>query len=155
MEKDVLSFEKIRVNQDLIDEVWSLDPRNLEHIDGIKLSSYAMVLAQYLIYFTSQRNKSKAESVKLTRYIDRRVSLLLSQNKDFMKEYKTKAAATDYLITTQEDLMESQSRLEAIQQELMHIEGVDKQISELIATLKRELTRRENELYTVRQERRN
>jgi hypothetical protein len=49
--------------------------------------------------------------------------------------------------------MESQTRLDEIDQELLYIEGVDKSIGELIATLKRELTRRENELYAVRMER--
>jgi hypothetical protein len=33
------------------------------------------------------------------------------------------------------------------------VDGIDKTVSELIATFKRELTRRENELYTTRRER--
>jgi hypothetical protein len=155
MNKDVLSFENIKINQDLIDEIWNFDARTLDQVDGVKLSIYAVALSQYLIYFTFQRNKSKAESVKLTRYIDRTVSLILSQDKELNKKYKTKAAATDYIISTNIDLMDAQTKLESIQMELMHIEGVDKSISELIATIKRELTRRENELYAIRQERRN
>jgi len=43
--------------------------------------------------------------------------------------------------------------MEALQDELLLLEGIDKTISELIATFKRELTRRENELYATRQER--
>jgi hypothetical protein len=127
----------------------------MDQISGIKLSTYATALAQYLIYFTFQRNKDKAESVKLTRYIDRTVSLILSGDKELLKKYKTKTAATDYIISTNEKLMEAQTKLEATQLGLMQIEGIDKSIGELIATIKRELTRRENELYAIRQERKN
>jgi hypothetical protein len=155
MNEDVLSFEKVKVDRDLIDEIWQFNPRDLENLDGIKLSIYAVALAQYLIYFASQRNKDKAESIKLTRYIDRTVSLILSGDKELLKKYKTKTAATDYIISTNIDLMEAQTKLEAIQLGLMQIDGIDKSISELIATIKRELTRRENELYSIRQERKN
>lgn len=155
MDKDVLSYESIKINQDLIDEIWQFDPRTLDQMGGIALSMYAVALAQYLIYFTFQRNKDKAEVYKLTKYIDRTVSLILSDDVALIKKYKTKTAAADYLISTNESLMEAQTKLEAIQLDLMKIDGIDKVISELIATIKRELTRRENELYTVRQERRN
>ena len=153
MNKDVLSFTKIKVNHDLLDEVWALDPKDIDHIDGSRLSSYALVLAQYLIYFTYQRNLSKAEQHRLNKYVDRTVSIILSD--DNTKKFKTKAAAYDYIVSTNTDLIAAQSKLEAIQKELIHIEGMDKAIGELIATLKRELTRRENELYQVRMERHN
>lgn len=155
MNKDVLSFENIRINQGLIDEIWNFDPRTLEQVDGIKLSIYAVALSQYLIYFASQKNKAKAEEFKLTKYIDRTVSLTLSSDKELLKKFKTKTAATDYIITTNESLIESQTKLEETKLELMQIQGVDKAISELIATIKRELTRRENELYAIRRERKN
>jgi len=71
------------------------------------------------------------------------------------KKFKTKAAALDYIISINEVLMDTQTKLDTVCDELMQIEGMDKVISELIATIKRELTRRENELYQVRRERRN
>lgn len=155
MNKDVLSFANIKVDHDLLDKIWKLDPKLLDHIDGAELSSYAMCLAQYLVYFTYQRNLSKAEQHRLTKYVDRTVSLIMTTNDNAeYKKFKTKAAATDFIISTNLDLMDSQSRLEAIQQELLQVEGMDKVVSELIATIKRELTRRENELYQVRMERR-
>jgi hypothetical protein len=152
MEKDVLSFTQVSLNNDLLTEIWKLDPRNLEHVEGIVLSSYALALSQYLIYFTYQKNLSRAEKHRLSKYINRRISLLIGSSE---RKFKTKAEAADYYISTETDLMDSQTKLEAIQKELMQIEGVDKAISELIATIKRELTRRENELYQVRAERRN
>jgi len=150
--EDMLSFEKIKVNSDLLNEVWKLNPADIDHIDGVKLSSYAIALAQYLIYFTFQRNKVKAEYHKLNKYIERTVSLIMTSD-DSLKKIKSKSSITDYVISTNESLMESQTRIDEIDQELMYIEGVDKSIGELIATLKRELTRRENELYAIRMER--
>lgn len=153
MNKDVLSFENIKINNDLINEIWKFDPRTLDSVDGVKLSSYAMALAQYLIYFTYQRNLTKAEVTKLSTYIDRTVSLTLADDSKLLKEHKTKKAATEYLVSVNMDLMEAQGKLDAFKTELMHTEGIDKVVSELIATIKRELTRRENELYQVRMER--
>lgn len=152
MHEDVLCYTQIKINNSLLNEIWSLDPRTLESIDGALLSSYALALSQYLIFFTYQKNLTLAEKYRLSKYIDRRVSLLIT---DKTKKFKTKAEATDYYVSTETDLMEYQSELEAVQKELFQIEGIDKVISELIATLKRELTRRENELYQVRMERRN
>lgn len=155
MDQDVLSFEKIRVDHELINEIWSFDPREMDQMDGAQLSMYAVALSQYLIYFAYQHNKAKAEEYKLTKYIDRTVTLILADDTDLLKTYKTKTAATEYLISTNESLMESQTKLEKIKLELMKIQGIDKAISELIGTIKRELTRRENELYSIRRERKN
>ena len=153
MDKDMLSFTKIQVNHDLLEEVWKFDPRRLDDISGTVLSSYSIVLAQYLIYFTYQRNIVKADVHRLHKMVDRTVSLILSKDKNLLKEYKTKSSAYDFLISTDSYLMGEQSKLDALNMELMHIDGIDKTVSELIATIKRELTRRENELYTVRMER--
>jgi len=154
MNPDVLSFQNIQINNDLLNEVWKFDPRTLDTLKGAKLSSYAMALAQYLIYFTYQRNLSKAEVHRLNTFIERTISLALSAEPSLLKEHKTKKAATEYLVSTDMKLMESQGKLEALRTELTQTEGMDKVISELIATIKRELTRRENELYQVRRERR-
>ena len=153
MNKDALSFENIQINNDLINEIWKFDPRTLDNVDGAKLSSYAMALAQYLIYFTYQRNLTKAEVTKLSTYIDRTISLTMTDDPDILKKHKTKTAATEYLVSTNMDLMEAQSKLDALKREITQTEGIDKVVSELIATIKRELTRRENELFQVRMER--
>jgi hypothetical protein len=153
MNEDVLSFSKIRVNHDVLNEVWTLDPRSLDTIAGPKLSSYAMALSQYIIYFVYEKNKTKAAVHKLTRHIDRTVTLILSTNEKILKEHKTKTAAKEFIISTDMSLMEAQTKLDKAQLELMEISGMEKHLSELVATIKRELTRREKELYSVRMER--
>ena len=154
MNNDVLSFENIKVSHDIIDEIWKLDPSQIDYIDSAKLSSYAVALSQYLIYFTFQRNKTKAEIHDLNKYVDRAVSLRLSESADLLKRFKTKVAATDYLVSMDTSLMEAQTKLDSLDMEMIRVDGIDKAVSDLISTLKRELTRRENELYQVRLERR-
>ena len=77
----------------------------------------------------------------------------IALDKDTLKRYKTKAAAVEFVISTSEALNQIRKDVDTLKEELMRVEGVDKMISDLIATFKRELTRRENELYTVRKER--
>lgn len=153
MNKDVLSYSQVRINNDFLKEIWTMDPKTLEGIDGAKLSAYAVALSQYIIFLKFQCNKAKAEMYRLTTYIERSISLALTDKPELSKKYGTKKAAADYLISTREDLMEAQGSLEALKQEDIQTEGMDKAISELIATIKRELTRRENELYQTRMER--
>ena len=155
MNKDVLSFNQIQINNDFLKEIWTMDPRGLDTIEGSKLSSYAIALSQYLIYLKYECNKTKAEIYRLNTYIDRTISLCLSTSPKLVREYGTKKAATEYLLTTDDELIESQSKLESLKIEDITMEGMDKVLSELIATIKRELTRRENELYQVRMERKN
>lgn len=154
MDKDVMSFTKIKVNNDLLEEIWKFDPRKLDDLKGNTLSSYSLALAQYLVYFTYQRNITKANMHRMNKLVDRTISLILSEDKELLKKYKTRSSAVDFLISTNSFLMETQSELDILNMELMRISGIDKTISELIATIKRELTRRENELYTTRMERR-
>jgi hypothetical protein len=154
MDEDALSFTKVKINSDLLDEIWSFDPRTLDNVQGHLLSTYAVALSQYLIYFTYQKNKSRAEIHRLTKFIDRTVSLSLSSDPKLLKAHKTKAAAHDYIITDSPELMEAEAKLDNLKIEMIQVDGMEKNISELIATIKRELTRRENELYATRQERR-
>ena len=154
MDKDVLSFTEIQINNDFLKEIWTMNPKNLDELKGSKLSSYAVALSMYLIYFKYQRNKDKAEIQRLNTYIERTISLSLAGSPDLLKKFNTKKAATEYLITTNLELMSSQTKLEAVKKDILQTEGMDKAISELIATIKRELTRRENELYQTRMERR-
>ena len=151
MERDVFCFEKITISKSLLDEIWVFDPRTLDQLEGKNLSRYAMALAQYLIYYNVQRNKTKAEVHKLSKFIERTTSISITP--DIQKTYGTKTAATAFLIATVPELSKAQEKLDNFYYELSLIEGMDKSISELIATIKRELTRRENELYAIRRER--
>ena len=153
MDADALSFTKVQINSSLLDEIWAFDPRTLDTIPGHTLSTYAVALSQYLIYFTYQKNKTRAEIHRVSKFIERTVSLILSEDKELLKKYKTKGVATDALIMSNDALMRAQERLDDMNLEMIHVDGMDKSVSELIATIKRELTRRENELYTARQER--
>lgn len=152
MDKSVLSFSEIKPNQDFMRQVFELDVRTLSSVDDLTISQYALALSQYLIFFKYQQNLSRADVFKLERALELSVSQLLTD--DIMKQYKTKVNATAYIISNTADLYAQEKKLEEIKSELMLLEGIDKMIQEYIATLKRELTRREQELWETKMERR-
>ena len=151
MDKEVLYFQNMKPSDELIEEIFRYDVRVLESTDDITLSKYAIALAQYLIYFKSQINKTKVESGRKRRVLDSGVNQLIT--KDILNQYKTKSDAAGYIISNTQELSILNDEIDSLKDELILIEGIDKTVSELIATFKRELTRRENELYTIRKER--
>lgn len=151
MDKDVLSFTKVKPPQDLIDEIWCLNVKNLQHIADIDISRYTIALSQWLIYYRAQVNQTKAQINKLKSDMEFLISTWMTP--DLLKEHKTKTAAREYLINTQPETSSMRDLLEKLQRDMAKVEGIDKAATELITSLKRELTRRENELYTMRKER--
>lgn len=151
MDAGVRLFEKVSPDLEFITEIMEFDARKLDTLSGSMVSKYATALAQYLIYFRSEINKTRVSVYQKQRALDSGIDLVLT--KEVLKRYKTKSAAVEYMISNSEPLTKIRTGLNLLKEELMHVEGIDKTISDLIATLKRELTRRENELYTVRKER--
>ncbi len=74
--------------------------------------------------------------------------------KEVLKEYKTQTAARDYLIRSNTATSVMNDKLQKLKYDLIKVDGIDKAVTELISAFKRELTRRDNELYTIRKERR-
>jgi hypothetical protein len=151
MDKGIYSFSKIKINKNLLDEVWSFDPMSLDSLDNITISKYAIALSQYLIYYKYEVNKTRAELSKKKRLFEN--SLSLSLDDADIKKYKTKKAASDYLVNTNTELYKLDDEINNLQNELVILDGIDKSISEYIATFKRELTRREQEIFAIRSER--
>jgi len=152
MQKDVLSYKQVTFNESLMDEIWKMNPRTIPDLPGRTISQYMVALAQYLVYFKAQVNDAKAEIYRLSATIENGVAMSMHDEK--LKKFKTKKEAVTYLINISPHLAKLNDKLIIKKRELIAVEGMDKPISELIATLKRELTRRENELYATRMERR-
>ena len=148
MDSDVLSFKDAKPDQDFMRQIFSYDVRSFEATDSRILSEYISALAQYLIYFKSQQNVSKAELFKKQRELDLIVNQLLT--KDVISKYKTKAAAEAFLISNTEELQDKEEYVEELKSEILLIDGIDKAIQEYIAALKRELTRREHEYFEIK-----
>jgi len=96
-------------------------------------------------------NKTKAELIQKKRFLENVINQRLTT--DLIKKFKTKTNAVDNIIKNSKTINNLQNEINPLQDELITLEGVDKTIGELIAAFKRELTRRENELYRIRQER--
>lgn len=152
MDKGVLSFREVNPDMDVVNEVFRMDVKSISHIEGPKVSEYMSAMTQYLIYFKAQQNEAKADLFKLQRKMELSTTQLLTT--DILKQYKTKKDAMLYLVANTQELSELEGQIEALKSELTLIDGIDKTIHEYIATFKRELTRRENELWETRMERR-
>lgn len=151
MDPTLLSFSNVYVNDSLLNQVWSFNPERLETYADVTISKYCIVLAQYLVYFTSRKNITKAELIQKKRELDRSVAIQLT--KDVLKMYSAKKDAVDFVIATTPSLFTLSTIIDDLQVELVRIEGVETSIGEYIATFKREMTRREKELQTARYER--
>jgi len=152
MDKELLSFTKVQPASDLINEIWSFNVKNLHAISDPTLSQYVIALSQWLVYFKSQVNEAKAEISKLKSDIEFLVATWMT--KEILKEYKTQTAARDYLIRNNPESAVMYDKMQKLKLDLIKVEGIDKAVTELISAFKRELTRRDNELYTIRKERR-
>lgn len=150
MDDGMRLINSIKPEQSMVEAALRFDPNKLEATRGETISKYCIALAQYLIYFKSQQNETKVKMLQLERFIDSSVHQLLT--KEVLKTYKTKKDATAFIIFNSEVLSAKQQEIYDLQDELLMVDGKDKVISELIATFKRELTRRENELYATRKE---
>ena len=151
MNKDVLLFQYVKPNTDLIKEAMEYDVKKLEQTSGETLSKYAIVLCQYNVFFNSERNKTKVKIHKAKRLLEGIINTLLT--KEDVKKYGTKTAAVNNIINSSAKYSNIQEDIDNTNEELIYIDGIDKTISDIVATLKRELTRRENELHANRFER--
>ena len=152
MDKGVLSFTKVQPVGDLINEIWSFNVKNLHSLADPVISQYVIALSQWLIYFKSQVNETKARISKLKSDTEFLVATWMT--KEILKEYKTQTAARDYLIRNNPESAVMYDKMKELQLDLIKVDGIDKAVTELISAFKRELTRRDNELYTIRKERR-
>jgi len=148
MDAGLLLYQKSKPEESLIEQIFTYDVRTLEQTDDMFISKSVLALSQYLVYFKSQYNTTKANVTIKERIIEGVLFGLITP--DVIKEFKTKKDARASLIYTNEVLNKLQLEIEALEDELVLLDGIDKTIMELIAAFKRELTRRENELYQRR-----
>lgn len=151
MRDDVLLFKDMEPDKDYIKKIFHFDVRRLEGVDGIEISQYCIALSQYLIFLKYQMNQTKSELQNKKRMVDNTLDILLT--KELIKEYGTKTNAVAHIMSSSKELINLNTAMEPLKDELIVLEGMDRVIGELIAAFKRELTRRENELYRIRQER--
>ena len=151
MNPNMLDFTTIRPNKNVVDEALMFDVDRLEQTDAIRISQYTIALSQYLIFFRAELNRTRADIMKKRRFIDSVATQLMT--KDLLKQYKTKSDAKFYLISITESLSIAEEETNELIHEEQLLDGMDKVISELIASFKRELTRREQEMYAIRKDR--
>jgi len=130
---------KVSPNNELMDEIFSFDPRTVESVSGATISKYIIGLSQFLIYFSSQANKSKVLLMKKRRFLDLHVSQSSISGKTKAEKFRKVIDADGELQKVEEDII-------ALEQELTMLDSLDKYYLELINAFKKELGRKESEL---------
>jgi hypothetical protein len=142
-----LMVYKMPRNAGLMDEIFAFDPRNLEATESAKISQYAIGLSQFLVFFTSQINKSKVLLMQKEHIVDSYVAQSDIKAKTVQeKRIKVIEASAELKIIS--------DAIELLECEIQMTENLEKYYIELINSLKRELTRREVEQKFSRDERR-
>lgn len=134
-------------NENLMGEIFKFDPRNLEATSAADVSKYTIALAQFLIFFSSQINKTKVQLIQKNRVIDTYI------NKSDIKA-RTKAEKRYKVIEASPELKQIEIDIEALEAEVKMTDNLEKYYIELINAFKRELTRRDTERRFSRDERR-
>jgi hypothetical protein len=142
-----LMIYKMPRNEDLMNEIFKFDPKNLEATAAADISKFAIGLAQFLIFFSSQINMTKVKLIQKNRVIDTYI------NQSDIKA-KTKAEKRQKVIDANPELQQIVLDIEAFESEVKMTDGLEKYYLELIQSFKRELTRRDQELKFSRNERR-
>lgn len=142
-----LMVYKMPRNKELMDEIFEFDPRNLEATSAADVSKYTIGLAQFLIFFSSQINKTKVQLIQKNRVIDTYI------NQSDIKA-KTKAEKRYKVIAASPELKQIELDIEAFEAEIKMTDNLEKYYIELINAFKRELTRRDTERRFSRDERR-
>lgn len=151
MHEDIFSYEKIKVDRSFLDRIWEFSPNNLDSLTTETLSKYSLGLAQFLIFFKAEQNKTRAVLAQKKRLLES--SIAMSITPKVVRENKTKAAQVEFVTQTSPELTQLSDEIEEIQLELIKVDSIDKVISEYIATFKKEIGRRENEMFSMRAER--
>ena len=144
--EELMVFKMPR-NIPLMEEIFAFDPRNLEATSSAKISQFAIGLSQFLIFFTSQINKSKVLLIQKNRALEVKVS---------QSDIKAKTLQEKRRLAIESDpaLQKIESEIEMYECEIKMTENIEKYYIEIINSFKRELTRREWEMKFSRDERR-
>ncbi len=148
MEEGLKLVQRVQPNESFVSDVFAYDVRTLGQTTGEYIAQCILALSQYKIYFKNKCNEKKMFLSQKQRLIDSTLFHLVTP--EIIKEHKTKKDARMRLLLTDPTLNAIQLEIEVLQDELYLVDGMDKTISELTASFKRELTRRENELYQQR-----
>ncbi len=148
MEADIAAFRSSHPNKEYVDEIFAYDVRTLEQTNARQISQYVIALSQYLVYFKTKFNETKMFLSRNNRNLELKIVELATD--DDVKKFKTKKDLRFYLVYNKPELKEIRENIEILHDEILLLEGIDKTVSELIASFKRELTRRDNELYQQR-----
>jgi len=148
MEPGLELIKQCRPDDSFVSQIFAYDVRTLEQTDDIFISKCVIALSQYLVFFKSKYNEKLQQKGEKQRLLEAVLFQIITP--ELIKQHKTKKDVRSDLIYSDPVLNSLHTEIEILQDEVFLLDGMDKTIQELIAAFKRELTRRENELYQRR-----
>jgi hypothetical protein len=135
---DELMLDRMPRNEDIMNEIFEFDVRNLEATSSIKLSQFIIGLSQFLIYFGSQINKTQVDLMQKKSLLERHIERaeMTGRNRDIRRRKSIDAAP---------ELLQLESGVELLEQELALVANREQYLMELINAFKKELSRRDTE----------
>ena len=104
-----LMVYKMPRNESLMEEIFNYDPRTLDSTNSENISKYAIGISQFLIYFTSEVNKSKILLMQKKRFIETSI-----EQSGIVKARSTKAEYRRKVIDSSEELKQDEIYIEAL-----------------------------------------
>ena len=141
-----LLLDKMPKNESIMNEIFEFDVENLESTSSVKISQFIIGLSQFIIYFSSQVNRTKVTLLQKRNVLESHI------NKSSVK-YRTKVERKIKVLEDNPDLQDIVASIAIDEQELALVENREQYLLELVNAFKRELTRRELEYRMSRVER--
>ena len=116
MDEGLLLFQKSKPENSLIEDIFSYDVRTLEQTDDMFISKGVIALSQYLVYFKSQYNITRAEITRKERILEGVLFGLITPA--IIKEFKTKKDARASLVYTNQVLNTLQDEIDALKKQM-------------------------------------
>jgi len=142
-----LMLNRMPRNEDIMNEVFEFNVRNLEATASLTISQYIIGLSQFIIYFSSEVNKTRVELMQKKNLLD------LQIDRSEVKG-KNKADRRRKIIDNAPELQQVEMGIELLEQELALVENREKYLMELINSFKKELSRRDLEERLIKNDRR-
>ena len=134
-----------------IEEVFKFNPLvEMEATDSRKLSTYTVMLAQYLITLQVSFNTARVQASQKKKVLDRKVTTILQAGGVEGKTLKEREANA---VASSPELQALSSDYDQAAAERDLLEGLDRPITELINAFKAELRRRADERHYTERER--
>lgn len=135
-----LMFDSCVPNQTILDKALSFNASKLDSLDDSELSTFIIVLGQYLVYLKYKENECTVRKIELSKQYDYECFKIISQ-----KTWKTNTTVKEKMrvvVQESEDLKQLENQKDVAESQLTILDGMYGAFSEYLNAYKKEQGRR-------------